>query len=75
MKQLLLDIAADVPPTLDNFLPGRNAELLHALKTILQGGVGERFIYIWGEPGSGRSHLLSAWIPAAVGGWRAGGSG
>ncbi|MDP2783684.1 MAG: DnaA regulatory inactivator Hda [Sulfurimicrobium sp.] len=65
MKQLLLDIAADVTPTLDNFLPGRNAELLHALQTILQGGVGERFIYIWGEPGSGRSHLLRAWIHAA----------
>jgi len=65
MKQLLLDIAADVSPTLDNFLPGRNAELLHALQTILQGGVGERFIYIWGEPGSGRSHLLRAWIHAA----------
>lgn len=65
MKQLLLDIAADVSPTLDNFLPGRNAELLHALQTILQGGVGERFVYIWGEPGSGRSHLLRAWIHAA----------
>ena len=65
MKQLLLDIAADVPPTLDNFLPGRNAELLHALHTILQGGVAERFVYIWGEPGSGKSHLLRAWIHAA----------
>lgn len=65
MKQLLLDIAADVSPTLDNFLPGRNAELLHTLRTILQGGVGERFVYIWGEPGSGRSHLLRAWIGAA----------
>jgi DnaA family protein len=65
MKQLLLDIAADVPPTLDNFLPGRNAELLLALQTILQGEVGEHFVYIWGEPGSGRSHLLSAWVHAA----------
>ncbi|MEN6587709.1 MAG: DnaA regulatory inactivator Hda [Sulfuricella sp.] len=65
MKQLLLDIAADVPPTLDNFLPGRNAELLHALHTVLQGCVGERFVYIWGEPGSGKSHLLRAWIHAA----------
>lgn len=65
MKQLLLDIAADVPPTLDNFLPGRNAELLHTLHTILQDGVGERFVYIWGEPGSGRSHLLRAWVGAA----------
>ncbi|MDD5404733.1 MAG: DnaA regulatory inactivator Hda [Sulfuricella sp.] len=65
MKQLLLDIAATVPPTLENFLPGRNAELLHALRAILQGEVGERFIYLWGESGSGRSHLLRAWILAA----------
>ncbi len=65
MKQLLLDISAEVAPTLENFLPARNAELLHALQTILQGGVGERFIYIWGEPGSGKSHLLKAWSHAA----------
>lgn len=65
MKQLLLDIAADMTPTLDNFIPGRNVELLHTLQTILQGGAGERFVYVWGEPGSGRSHLLRAWIHAA----------
>lgn len=66
MKQLLLDISAEVTPTLENFLPGRNAELLHALQTVLQGGVGERFIYIWGEPGSGKSHVLKAWSHAAL---------
>ncbi|PWB50417.1 MAG: DnaA regulatory inactivator Hda [Nitrosomonadales bacterium] len=65
MKQLLLDIAADMTPTLDNFIPGRNVELLHTLQTILQGGAGEHFVYVWGEPGSGRSHLLRAWIHAA----------
>lgn len=65
MKQLVLDIAAEVPPTLDNFLPGRNAELLHALRSVLVGDAGERFVYVWGEAGSGRSHLLRAWIHAA----------
>lgn len=65
MKQLLLDIAADVSPTLENFLPGRNAELLHALNTVLAGEVGERFIYLWGPPGSGKTHLLQAWERAA----------
>ncbi|MDP2828101.1 MAG: DnaA regulatory inactivator Hda [Sulfuricellaceae bacterium] len=65
MKQLVLDIAADVAPSLENFLAGRNAELLHALKTVLDGRVGERFIYIWGESGCGKTHLLRAWSRAA----------
>lgn len=65
MKQLLLDIAAEVAPTLDNFLPARNAELLHALRTVLRNEVGERFIYLWGEHGSGKTHLLQAWVRAA----------
>lgn len=66
MEQMVLDISHDAAPTLDNFLPGRNAELLLALGTVLSGGVGERFIYVWGEPGSGKSHLLKAWRDAAA---------
>lgn len=65
MKQMLLDISAAAAPSLDNFLSGRNAELLHALQTVLEGGIGERFIYLWGEPGCGRSHLLHAWVDEA----------
>jgi len=65
VKQLVLDIAADVAPSLENFLVGRNAELLHALKTVLEGKVGERFIYLWGEAGCGKTHLLRAWSRAA----------
>jgi DnaA family protein len=57
MKQLALDFAAP-PPTFDNFVAGRNAELLQSLKGLVSGGTGERFIYIWGLAGSGRSHLL-----------------
>lgn len=66
MEQLVLDISSAVAPSLDNFLPGRNAELLLALDTILERHVGERFIYIWGEAGSGKSHLLRAWCDAAT---------
>lgn len=60
MTQLLLDIAPDWVPTLDNFVPGRNVELLSALRHALTGDSGERCFYLWGEPGCGKSHLLQA---------------
>ncbi|MEI2768018.1 MAG: DnaA regulatory inactivator Hda [Nitrosomonas sp.] len=61
-KQLLLDIHAPFVPTLDNFLPGRNVELLQLLKNVLLQQEKERFIYLWGNPGCGKSHLLQAMI-------------
>ena len=65
MKQLVLDIAPPAAPTLDNFVPGRNAELVAALCALAAGAGGERFIYLWGADGSGRSHLLRAVVDAA----------
>ncbi len=60
MKQLLLDIAPSPPPTLANFVPGRNIELLQTLSNVITGRERERFIYLWGGSGCGRSHLLQA---------------
>lgn len=60
MTQLLLDIAPDWIPTLDNFVAGRNTELLSALRHIMSGAASERSFYLWGEAGSGKSHLLQA---------------
>lgn len=60
MKQLLLDIAPAPAPSLDNFVVGRNTELVNALRTLPQGEPDKRALYIWGAPGSGRSHLLTA---------------
>ena len=60
MKQLLLDIAPPPPPTLANFVPGRNIELLQTLSNVVEGLERERFIYLWGRAGCGRSHLLQA---------------
>jgi DnaA family protein len=65
MSQLLLDIAPDRRPTLDNFVVGRNLELVSALRHALSGDSSERFFYVWGEPGSGKSHLLQACVNAA----------
>lgn len=59
MKQLLLDIKPAAPPTLQNFVVGRNAEALSSLQTAVN-GQNPQFIYLWGESGSGKSHLLQA---------------
>lgn len=57
MKQLPLDIVPP-PPTLSNFVPGRNSELLQTLGNILTVRERERFVYLWGGTGCGKSHLL-----------------
>lgn len=63
MRQLILDIRPDAPPCFDNFLPGRNAEAVTALRHWSVGS--EALIYLWGESGSGKSHLLQACVQAA----------
>lgn len=63
MKQLLLDLNAHEPPALDTFVTGQNGELLALLERVARGavsGLGERFIYLWGEAGAGKTHLLRA---------------
>jgi DnaA family protein len=60
MKQLLLDIKPAAPPTLHNFIEGRNAEALASLNAALTHKAQSNFIYLWGEAGSGKSHLLQA---------------
>jgi DnaA family protein len=71
MRQLLLDLPADKPQTLETFVTGANAELLQLLQRIAQGeatGLDQRFVYLWGEAGSGKTHLLHAMagLPHAV---------
>jgi DnaA family protein len=60
MKQLLLDIKPAAPHTLLNFMAGRNAEALASLNAAMTNIAQSKFIYLWGESGSGKSHLLSA---------------
>ena len=67
MKQLVLDIAPSPPPTLANFVPGRNAELLQTLENILAGLEPERFVYLWGGVGCGKSHLLQGMAGLCMG--------
>ena len=63
MKQLLLALPTDSAPTLDNFEPGRNQELLALLQRHAHQGtlpLAERFITLWGDSGAGKTHLLRA---------------
>jgi len=60
MSQLAHDLHAVAPPTLDNFVAGRNRECLARLRALAAGDRGQRFVYLWGASGSGRSHLLRA---------------
>jgi DnaA family protein len=60
MKQLALDFARTPQPTLDNFVAGANGELLQNLRRLASKSAREHCMFVWGRPGSGRSHLLKA---------------
>ena len=60
MKQLALGISPPPKPTLDNFVPGANAEIVARLREFQGGNFPEVILYLWGEAGSGKSHLLQA---------------
>ena len=64
MRQLLLDLSAEPSPDFDTFVVGSNAEACHLLRQIGQNGAptgnSDRFVYLWGEDGVGKSHLLHA---------------
>ncbi len=66
MKQLALGISPPPQPTLENFVPGANAELLSRLRELKAGKFAENVLYLWGESGSGKSHLLQASAAAHV---------
>jgi DnaA family protein len=68
MRQLLLDLATEKPQTLDTFAVGRNEELMHLLRRVSAQAVNnlnDRFIYLWGDSGAGKTHLLHALVAAA----------
>lgn len=56
-QQLHLSIELRREPTLADYLPGRNGEALSALEAAAAGR-GEPFLFLFGLPGTGKSHLL-----------------
>ena len=60
MQQLPLGISAPAQPSFDNFVAGRNAEALARVRELAEGALREHIVYLWGDAGSGRTHLLRA---------------
>jgi DnaA family protein len=59
---MALAIAALPAPSFGNFVVGRNAEPVTALRALCmpRTPAAERILYLWGPQGSGRTHLLHA---------------
>jgi DnaA family protein len=60
MQQIPLDISAPEAPSFDNYVAGENAEALASVRALAAGTLRESIVYLWGLPGSGRTHLLRA---------------
>jgi DnaA-homolog protein len=60
MQQLVLDIGPAAQPDFDNYIAGPNAEALARVRSLADGSLREAIVYLWGDPGSGRTHLLRA---------------
>ncbi len=54
---MVFDLLDPVFPVFDEFIVQRNREVLAALLSDQ-----EHFMYLWGGAGSGKTHLLKAWI-------------
>ena len=65
MEQLTFELAPAEPPSFSNFLPGRNAEAVAALRLLAAGEIRETGVLLWGPKGVGRTHLLRATLFAA----------
>lgn len=60
MRQLLLDLLPETPPSLDNFVAGCNGEALAGLTAWLAPSNREVSLLLWGDVGAGKTHLLRA---------------
>ena len=71
MKQLALDIGLSSRPSLERFFAGPNDAALSHLRLWTRGGTRAPVpTYLWGESGSGKTHLLQAVLGEVVArGW------
>lgn len=63
MKQLLLDIVPPPAPSFENMVAGENAAVIAAARALAPG----QTLYVWGQDGCGRSHLLQAFASQHAG--------
>jgi DnaA family protein len=70
MRQLPLDLGPSSPAGLDDFVPGRNLELLTWLHAWPDSAPPGTPVYLWGDAGSGKTHLLRGLASRALAqGW------
>ena len=63
--QLLLPIKLPGAATFQSFVAGENRELVSRLRDLATGNASARMVYLYGPPGSGKTHLLYATCQAA----------
>lgn len=56
MSQLVFDFDDCIIPSFDRFFGAANDELIHTLQY-----ENAQFVYLWGQPATGKTHLLRAW--------------
>lgn len=66
MSQLLLDLALPAPAGFEDFVAGRNEELIGRLKSLADPFICNAMT-LWGPAGCGKSHLLTATAREAAG--------
>ncbi|GAB7127085.1 DnaA regulatory inactivator Hda [Silvimonas sp. JCM 19000] len=68
-QQLVLDLYLPQPPSVEGYVAGENAEPLFMLGEWASGESYASFMYLWGGPSVGKSHLLAAArqrVPGAI---------
>ena len=63
-RQTVIPISIE-DDSLESFYSQRNQPLIEQLKNLLAGVCAKRVLYLWGESGSGKTHLLNACCRAA----------
>ena len=67
MQQIALDIGMGASPSLGNYFAGPNADALHHLQRLVQSPPVDGVpTFLWGGPGSGKTHLLRACAAALI---------
>ena len=59
LNQLSLNLCLKDAATFSNFFVGTNEQLIKVLNNLVTNPK-DKFVYFWGQPGTGKSHLLNA---------------
>ncbi|MDH3379448.1 MAG: DnaA regulatory inactivator Hda [Gammaproteobacteria bacterium] len=59
-RQLSLAVGLSDGATFENYYSGRNTEAIKRVEYAIRPRSGDRCLYLWGDPGVGKTHLLQA---------------